>query len=89
MEASDIDLEFDPPGAISDAERQHWRMIVAQALKDVPGGITATFVREGDEWILQSGPALARDNAIGGLGQTRSPGLSEGHGNRLASCQYL
>ncbi len=54
MERYDVDLEFEPKSAMPDEEQQAWRDIVTKALTDAPGGVTATFVQEGDVWILRA-----------------------------------
>jgi hypothetical protein len=53
VERYSVDLDFDPPEAMTHEEREAWRDIVADALRKVPGSVGATFIHEGDTWVLQ------------------------------------
>jgi hypothetical protein len=49
----DIDVDFKPEGLVSEAESRDWADTIASALPDVSGGLSLTFVAEGEQWVLR------------------------------------
>lgn len=49
-----VDLEFVPAEAIDEEERAGFQRVAGAALRDAPAGVTATFVLDGNVWVMRT-----------------------------------